>query len=237
MIYNLSSTNYNSINPVLWSVAMECQIYLLFPLFLVLWRRYDPLFCAAIIAALSLGLTTALIPTWIGHLPGYGMYSFAPQYIGLFAMGMLAAGICTHRRPAIPPAVWETLAVVCVVATLVYTSSVSPALLDYATGLGALAVLLAAARPSSPIRRALEWRPLVWIGGFSYSLYLIHAPLLQVIWQYGLHPLHLSDMATYLLLLVVGGPLIVLTAWGFWRLCERPFLNSRVTSKRVKASA
>jgi peptidoglycan/LPS O-acetylase OafA/YrhL len=75
---------------------------------------------------------------------------------------------------------------------------------------------------------------LVWIGSFSYSLYLIHAPLIQVLWQYVFHPPGPGDTATYLLLLLIGGPLIVLAAWGFWWACERPFLNSRVSTARVQ---
>jgi peptidoglycan/LPS O-acetylase OafA/YrhL len=90
-------------------------------------------------------------------------------------------------------------------------------------------LLLAASRPGrlNPIHIALNWRPLVWVGGFSYSVYLIHAPLLQVIWQYGLRPLGLGALPTYLALVALGLPLIVAASWGFWYVCERPFLNSK----------
>ena len=48
-----------------------------------------------------------------------------------------------------------------------------------ASGLCCLAAL-----PTSRIRRALEWMPLVAIGQFSYSLYLVHAPMLAAAWVF-----------------------------------------------------
>jgi peptidoglycan/LPS O-acetylase OafA/YrhL len=232
LLQDFSATDHATINHVFWSIAMECQIYLLFPALIHLWRRYNPLFCVLVIVALSLTLTNALIPTWIGHLPGYTVYSFAPQYIGLFAMGMFAASVLVNGRPRWNVLqrwyAWEAIALASWVFVIVNRDTVAVPLDDVVVGVGTVATLLAAAWSgrANPIRAILEWRPLVWIGGFSYSLYLIHAPLVQVLWQYLFHPLGLGDTATHMLLLVVGGPLVVLAAWGFWWFSERPFLNS-----------
>ena len=59
--------------------------------------------------------------------------------------------------------------------------------------------------------------------------------LIQLLWQYALRPLGLGDLATFLALLFVGLPLIVLASWGFWYWCERPFLNTR--ARRASAVA
>lgn len=240
LLQNLSATDYATINYVFWSIAVECQIYLIFPLLALVWRRYHPLFAALIVCALSFASVGALAPTWLGHLPSYGTNSIVPQYVGLFGMGMFAASI--HTRPThlwqrlARWRVWDALSVgaFALLVTLAtwwwpLKSLLAWLTFDFITGAMAVGLLLAAEYPGrlNPIRAALSWRPLVWIGGFSYSLYLIHAPLIQVLWQYGLRPLGLSDLTTYLLLLLGGVPLIVLAAWAFWWLCERPFLNSR----------
>jgi peptidoglycan/LPS O-acetylase OafA/YrhL len=45
---------------------------------------------------------------------------------------------------------------------------------------GALLVLLAGhGAEGGPVARALQWRPLVWLGGISYGLYLWHWPILK----------------------------------------------------------
>jgi peptidoglycan/LPS O-acetylase OafA/YrhL len=75
--------------------------------------------------------------------------------------------------------------------------------------------------------RILEWRPLVSIGTFAYSLYLIHSPLMEVLLQYGLKPLHLGDRTTFGLLAFVGTPLIVGMAYLFFLVFEKPFLTRR----------
>ncbi|MDE3229512.1 MAG: acyltransferase [Chloroflexota bacterium] len=231
------------INYVFWSVAMECQIYLLFPALILLWRRYPPLVSTTLVVALSLILVVVLALTWIGRLPGYLNDEFDPQYIGLFSMGMFAASVYTAPSPhwirLRDWRLWETLALVSGAIAVAQGFRWPLYVIDVAVGASVVGLLLAASRPGrlNIVRAALEWRPLVWIGGFSYSLYLIHAPLIQVIWQYALHPLSWSETATYLTLLLVGLPLIVLASWGFWYLCERPFLNSRAGRTATAAFA
>lgn len=232
LVQDVSPTDYATINHVFWSIAMECQIYLIFPLLILLWRRYPPLLAMSFTVVASLALLIGLLYTWIGRLPGYGGYSFVPQYIGLFGMGMFAASIYVKQTPLWRRLrdryLWEVVAVVGVCVVLLLFSTQQVVLLDLVVGMATVGVLLAASRPGrfNPIHTALAWRPLVWVGGFAYSIYLMHAPLLQLLWQYGLRPLRLDAVATYLALLLVGLPLIVAASWLFWWWGERPFLNT-----------
>ncbi len=58
--------------------------------------------------------------------------------------------------------------------------------------------------------------------------------MIPLVWQYVIHPLHMSDPVTFLLLVAVGTPLIVGTAYVFYRLFERSFLRSRrLTASRA----
>ena len=80
---------------------------------------------------------------------------------------------------------------------------------------GALLVLLAGdGAMSGPVGRALQWRPLVWIGGISYGLYLWHWPVLKGL--VALDPRQ-SDGVGVLPGLAVLGASIAL-AWGSTRL-------------------
>ena len=77
------------------------------------------------------------------------------------------------------------------------------------------------------MRQWISWKPLVFVGTFAYSIYLIHAPLVQIAWQYGVNPLHLGSLMTFIILVVAGVPLILGLSYLFFLLCERPFLNTK----------
>jgi peptidoglycan/LPS O-acetylase OafA/YrhL len=134
-----------------------------------------------------------------------------------------------HRTPWIP----FSLVLLGVVAYKCGQSVDSPGrLMDLLIALASMALLIVCTRSETDrVRTFLEIKPLVWIGAFSYSIYLIHAPLLQVCWQYGLHPLGLSALDIFGLLATAGTALIVLISYGFFWFCERPFLPDNVPGR------
>jgi len=219
-----------SINHVFWSIAVEWKIYFLFPLLLLAWRRFGS-------AATTL-ITAVTVCILFAILRGTFWEGLCIQYLFLFTLGILAATIVyspSEGRPArwhrFP---WGATAAAGGMLLLllnyhwrIFHQGWPVFIEDILMGAVAFALLLAASGSRGWLRRALEWRPLVLVGTFSYSLYLIHAPLLQVIWQYGLHPLRLSDSATFLILALVGTPLIVAASYLFFLGCERPFLVTR----------
>jgi len=77
----------------------------------------------------------------------------------------------------------------------------------------------------------LSRRPLVWLGGFAYSIYLMHAPLIQVVWQYLLFPLRHDDTATFVVLALAGTPVIVANCFLFHVFCEKFFTRPKVRPK------
>ena len=94
---------------------------------------------------------------------------------------------------------------------------------DLATSTAAFSILLLAIDAKGAVSRFLSAPWLVRIGIFSYSLYLVHAPLLAVFW-FALRPLQLSPDVTFAIL-VLCSPLVVGLAYGFHRLFERPFMR------------
>ena len=73
------------------------------------------------------------------------------------------------------------------------------------------------------LTRFLSWTPLEMIGIFSYSLYLIHAPLLHLVNLLVTRLLHPSE-ETMLAVLLLSIPAIVGVAKMFFALCEKPFM-------------
>jgi len=224
-----------SINHVFWSVATEWHIYFLFPLLLLLFRRLGSG------RATLLGVGAAYVASvWtIRHHDNWHI-----EMLGQFILGMFGASFAFSKDPrwiALRDRVsWGGVAILAVLLTgvigakgqAIYGITIY---LEPLVGIGTVALILHALRPGpNLIRSALDWKPATALGGFSYSLYLIHAPLIQVIWQYGIAPMHRNNAQSFLLLLALGAPLITAAAWLFSLVGERPFLN-RPTQKPVEA--
>ncbi|HLK59711.1 MAG TPA: acyltransferase [Chthonomonadaceae bacterium] len=223
------------INHPLWSVAVEWQIYFLFPLLVSLWQRFG-------------GARVAIVTTLLSYLAGVAAVRYALlegmhfQYIGLFALGMLGATFAfsplqawKDQREHWP---WGIIALGSLLLALgcgvvwrhVHGITIY---VDPLIGVSTAALLVALAPPRQNLLKSLmQWKPLVFVGGFSYSLYLIHAPLLQVVWQYGIRPLHPKPVISFWLLLTVGTLLILLASYLFSLPCERPFITSLKREKR-----
>ena len=91
LIHNLFPAWVHTINGPLWSVATEWQIYFFFPFFLLpIWQRFGAL--ASLCAGFALGCSLI----WLA--PGVAQ-SASSWYLGLFALGMCAAGVSFASRP------------------------------------------------------------------------------------------------------------------------------------------
>jgi peptidoglycan/LPS O-acetylase OafA/YrhL len=74
----------------------------------------------------------------------------------------------------------------------------------------------------------------VFIGTFSYSLYLIHAPILQLLWQYVLNPAGLGSDTMFLVLMTAGLLVVLCAAYGFFRAFEAPAMRAASRFRREK---
>lgn len=222
------------INHVWWSVALEWQIYLVFPLLVACWL----VFGAAAAGVLGFALAAAgwLLVTVVPAVGPFQLAGSMPWFLGLFTFGMLAAAIVGRGTP-MARTLWEWdrwhavaaflaggIVAVCAVGGRITVFAHLP-WMDLAVGAATACAILASCRSEGRLRRVLGWRPLVAVGGFSYSLYLIHAPLLQVLWQYELRPFGLDESQTFILLALVGLPLLVGASYLFFLAFERPFLS------------
>jgi peptidoglycan/LPS O-acetylase OafA/YrhL len=75
----------------------------------------------------------------------------------------------------------------------------------------------------SPLR-LLRTRAVVHLGIFSYSLYLVHAPILAALAIAGRDYLRLQGVSAYLFIFVVGIPATLLGSYLFHLAFERPFM-------------
>ena len=218
LIHNFDLSQAFTINYVFWSIAVEWQIYFAFPILLAGCRRFGCWATAA--STLILGYAGSFL------LEGTSLAVLNPHLYGMFAIGMLAANIAHNPaegrvKARIP---WGAVRVASLLAAISSILLGDEKLADLPVAVGFGCVLVELAR-SDHARRWLEWRPLVAIGTFSYSLYLIHAPLLHMILVYGIWPRDLPRRSDVMLLTMVGVPLILACSYLFHLAFERPFLS------------
>lgn len=239
LVHNLDPDLASKINYPHWSVATEWQIYFFLPLLLLpLWRRAGLLVAVATTVAVSV-LPHFLIPERADRA--------CLHFLGLFALGAGAAVLATSEEPWTRRARWGLLAALTGIPLLLgmqfrhHLFELHQFAMDFPIGIAAALLLIYGARcarrdgaPANPLIRFLEWRPVVWLGAISYSVYLIHAPVLaalHVVTRSG----GLSSLATLGLMLTLGVLLAVLVGWGFHLALEKPFLARR--SPRLPSTA
>lgn len=233
MLQDIGHTTWAQINSPLWSISVEWRIYFCFPLLVLLWRRVGPWVTTALALIVSYGLVVTFRHIhFLAHFNSQDN-GISPQYLGLFALGMLASGIAFSKhaqlaalRTRLP---WNWLALAAFAALVAATSRIpinswGRPRLDLFVGVFAGCLLVAGSRENL-VQRALSWKPLVWIGTFAYSLYLIHFPILQVVWQYVIAALHLSGPKSLCLHWLIALPLSVGFAYIFHLAFERPFMS------------
>jgi peptidoglycan/LPS O-acetylase OafA/YrhL len=233
LVHNFSLAWMGSINASFWSLALEWQLYLIFPLLVWGFRRWGPARTAAVVLALTLAYRTWVYRTHdisrleIGYLYGYAL----PGRMFEFVLGMMAA-LVIARLPDVPGRGWSHryLAGVVVFGLLglfaAHRWTLFSPVTDVFWGLAFFCLVLYGGARSAAGGGWLDSRPLVGLGLISYSVYLIHEPLIRRGYA-ALQPLHLSPVATLLLFELGVAPLLIAAGWLFFRAIEAPFVSKR----------
>jgi peptidoglycan/LPS O-acetylase OafA/YrhL len=229
-------------NRSFWSMAIEAQLYVAFPLLLLLVRRLGGLAMVAAVTILvaSVGIVGPHVP-WLHTL----VVQSPPELAALFAVGIMAAGIvgASKDRRGAP---WHWLAFAAAVPVLLAISlqgsrwTLAPRHLlwvDLALGPAVACLLLgvAAGRPG-PFVGFLDSRPIRSLGLSSYSLYLIHAPIVVVVYARIVGPRYHHGPMAFLVMVAIAVPLTIVFARVFAAVFERPFLRQSRPSQLLLLS-
>ncbi len=214
-----------------WSLAVEEQFYLFFPLlFVALWRRSrnTALGVVAAISTLSLGLSVFAVP--FGAEGNFYLIHSRAWELGTGAITAMLHVIRLHSAPeaAAGRSPWPGMAGL----ALILAAFVSLGGTTHHPGLPTLLPVLGTAlilgwnAPGTLAHRLLSLPGLTAIGLMSYSAYLWHQPLLAFI---RLAALDQPPLAVMLLALVLSLLLAALTYW----MVEKPCRNTRETGLRA----
>jgi peptidoglycan/LPS O-acetylase OafA/YrhL len=218
-----------------WSLAVEEQFYILFPIFLVLVRRFfaDGLRVSVVILFAASLLSSVAVVFYSPNTAFYMPYTRAWELLlgTMLSLGMFPAMRSRWLRNL--AALGGLGMIAC--ADLFYTGgTLFPGLSALLPCLGAALIVGAGESGTSAVCVLLQWRPFVFVGLISYSLYLWHWPVLLV-YKMGLIDLNSAWDHNFGKVLSVGRfehLVILLLSFGLavlsWRFVERPFRKGRM---------
>jgi peptidoglycan/LPS O-acetylase OafA/YrhL len=228
LLHTLFPNTFYSLNGAYWSLGLEWQLYLALPLLIWGARRYGlaPTVCVAvacnIVYRLALGkaigdglvdsgsiLGFAVLPN---QLPG----RWAEFVFGMVAAELYASGRLERWSRYVPAAL---VAIVLLIPASVIASRGQLGHIVF--GVLFCTVVCVVVASDNPVSRAVSWRPLVFVGTISYSLYLVHQPVIQftATWLDRYRP-DLSPTAVFVILLACVPGILVL-AWTLFVAVER----------------
>ncbi|MBF0447957.1 MAG: acyltransferase [Magnetococcales bacterium] len=216
-----------------WSLAVEEQFYIFFPLLLTWLAGYFGRSWKTVLYPLAL-LSFLLNILGMDHDPSAPFF-LAPfraweLLIGAFlALGFIPPIKNTKRREGVA---WLGLGLIAWSIFGFSRLTPFPGHAALVPCLGAAALLHSGANGSTRISRFLSLGPVVFIGLISYSLYLWHWPLIVFAKQYAIEELSSAETAGLILLSLIVASLS-------WRYIERPFRGSspRFSRKGVFSGA
>lgn len=212
----------------MWSLGVEEQYYLLFPLLMLIFvgrRTMKPVFWTIFLLSFTFSIhQVATVPNAAFYLPFSRLWE-------LMAGSLLAVGAVPRigSRRACDALGWMGLAAI-IYAVIFYSSETAfPGLAALLPCFGAAAIIHATGNGRSQVGRLLALRPMVFVGAISYSLYIWHWPII-VLTKYVLQrPLQASDV---ILLLVA----VLAVAIAAWKWIEEPFRARTVPMSRLLVS-
>jgi len=215
-----------------WSLAVEEQYYLLFPLFLMaLWKLRKRWIFGALIVV---GAVSLVVAQWGAYHKPWATFFLLPTRGWELAIGALIAFYFLYKREHAEfiKSRKKTSEVLGGIGLLLICYSVFtfdkftpfPSLYALVPTIGT-GLIIIFSTPETFVGRFLGIKPLVSIGLISYSIYLWHQPLF-------VFARHISFEEPKIILLLVLIALSILLAYGSWRFVETPFRDKTTISRK-----
>jgi peptidoglycan/LPS O-acetylase OafA/YrhL len=224
----------NELKPLLhtWSLAVEEQYYILFPLFLMFMRRFRKFWVLSSFFAIA---TASLLASQWGALNSpTANFFLLPSRAWELAMGGCIAFYFLYAKPAIRSVLSHKpscellsligLVMICTAISFFDRTVPYPSVYTLVPTIGAGLIIMFSSS-QTVIGRLLGKKLVVGIGLISYSSYLLHQPLFAF-------ARHRSQVEPSALLFALLATVSFFLAYLIWRFVEKPFRHSAGISRK-----
>lgn len=183
---NYDTTN---VNGVVWTLFHEMRISLVLPLFLLIIRKFS--FIPAVV--LSLGLNALIyvgLDAWAGTLDKGQLLKWvaALRWSMYYCVCFILGALLSKYRNKLPK-INTFAAVILLLVSLglinsrwmVVVLQIRDQILTDAVTIAGILLLFATVLSSERLNGILSKKPMIWLGQISFSLYLVHIPVMMVL--------------------------------------------------------
>jgi len=202
-----------------WSLSVEEQFYVVFPIVLLIGFRMGKHGAIATVAILTAAsLTTSVIATNTDSQKAFFLPHLRAWELGFGSLLALASFKAPSYRLA--SACSLVGAAFILAPVFLYSEGTSfPGAAAIPVILGTSLIIWSGGQAETAVRLLLSSKPIVWVGKISYSLYLWHWPPLVVARTLGHGEITLTAA-------LFSTGFAFLMAWLSWRFVERPYRKS-----------
>jgi len=203
-----------------WSLAIEEQFYILFPIFLLIFWRFG------LIKVMSIIILISLLSFFLAEYMSYSSPNAAFYMLPTRGWELLIGSLCalylykSHKiKPNILSNSLSFLGLILIVFSIFTLNDTTPFPGKYALipTLGTALIIIFAV-PNTLTNKILSFKIFVGFGLISYSTYLWHQPVISLSKHY-----LKTDLDSELLFPIFG--FIFFIAYISWRFIEKPFRN------------
>jgi peptidoglycan/LPS O-acetylase OafA/YrhL len=202
-----------------WSLGVEEQFYVIWPILILIIIKFNKMYITSILALICIG-AIAFSEIATGLVASASYYLLPTRFFELMIGGLLAL-LITHKRPGsrfyTELCFFSGFALIGGSLFFLSKSSAFPGINALWPCIGA-ALLILAGNSKSTLSKALDNRPMRFIGLISYSLYLWHWPIIAYVNYMG-----------FTIGFLVGASIFlasILLAWLTWKFVEVPMRRS-----------
>ncbi|MDF0644729.1 MAG: acyltransferase [Nitrospira sp.] len=231
LINNLDEASFFSLNPSFWTIAVEVQLYALYPLLVLMAQRFGWASSLWLAGSVALAIkaysvlqgyfegTMLPLPSWLWHSP--------LRYWFAWTLGAkLADDFLQGRRSVLsrcPMWVWPSLTILSGIL-----KPLAPFTWEFAALATGTVIAHLLVRPlSQTFLSHFVVRHMRTVGLASYSMYLVHQPILSWLRRQAFPAVFGSDMHPFMIVLLCMGawlPILSL-AWLLYRFIEIPSIS------------